>query len=105
MRLTIVLIFLTVTGFALAQPTVPAGGIVNGASFVNGLPIAPGTLISIFGTGLAAAPAAADTVPLSTTLGGVTVEFVNGRYHSQSAVALLAVQPDQRDRAMGPAAR
>ncbi len=76
MRLTAVLIFLTASGVAMAQPTV--GGVVNGASFVPGQPVAPGSLISIFGTKLAAAPAAADTIPLSTTLGGVTVKFVNG---------------------------
>ncbi len=75
-RLTAVLIFLALTGIAVAQPTV--GGIVNGASFVPGQAIAPGSLFSIFGTSLAAAPAGASTVPLSTTLGGVTVKFVSG---------------------------
>jgi len=76
MRLTSVLLFLAATGVAVAQPTV--GGIVNGASFVPGQAIAPGSLFSIFGTSLAAAPAGADTIPLSTTLGGVTVKFVSG---------------------------
>ncbi len=76
MRLTIVLLFLAVTGVAVAQPSV--GGIVNGASFVQGQAVAPGSLISIFGTNLAKAPAAADTIPLSTSLGGVTVKFVDG---------------------------
>jgi uncharacterized protein (TIGR03437 family) len=94
MRLTLALTFLTVTGLALAQPTVPAGAVVNGASFVNGLPVAPGSLISIFGTGLAARPAAADTVPLSTTLGGVTVEFQTAAGTNIKA-PLLYVQSDQ----------
>lgn len=76
MRLTTVLLFLAVTGVAVGQPTV--GGIVNGASFVPGQAIAPGSLFSIFGTSLAAAPAGADTIPLSTKLGGVTVQFVSG---------------------------
>jgi len=76
MRLTSVLLFLAVAGVAVAQPSV--GGIVNGASFVQGQAIAPGSLFSIFGTNLAKAPAGADTIPLSTTLGGVTVKFVDG---------------------------
>jgi uncharacterized protein (TIGR03437 family) len=76
MRLTAVLLFLAASGLAIAQPTV--GGIVNGASFVPGQAIAPGSLFSIFGSKLANAPAGADTIPLSTTLGGVTVKFVNG---------------------------
>jgi uncharacterized protein (TIGR03437 family) len=76
MRLSAVLLFLAVIGVAVAQPTV--GGIVNGASFVQGQAIAPGSLFSIFGSKLAAAPASADTIPLSTTLGGVTVKFVSG---------------------------
>jgi uncharacterized protein (TIGR03437 family) len=76
MRLTSVLLFLAATGVAVAQPTV--GGIVNGASFVPGQAIAPGSLFSIFGSQLAAAPAGADTIPLSTSLGGVTVKFVSG---------------------------
>lgn len=75
-RLSAVFLFLAVTGIAVAQPTV--GGIVNGASFVPGQAIAPGSLFSIFGTNLAAAPAGADTIPLSTSLGGVTVKFVSG---------------------------
>ena len=73
MRLTSVLLFLALTGVAVAQPTV--GGIVNGASFVPGQAIAPGSLFSIFGTQLAAAPAGADTIPLSTSLSNVSVSF------------------------------
>jgi len=76
MRLTAVLLFLSAAGLAIAQPTV--GGVVNGASFDKKNPIGTGGLVSIFGTNLAAAPAGADTIPLSTTLGGVTVQFVNG---------------------------
>jgi uncharacterized protein (TIGR03437 family) len=75
-RFALIVLFLAATGIAVAQPTV--GGIVNGASFVPGQAIAPGSLFSIFGTSLAAAPAAASTVPLSTSLGGVTVKFVSG---------------------------
>ena len=87
MRLTTVLLFLAATGVAVAQPSV--GGIVNGASFVQGQAIAPGSLFSIFGTQLAAAQASADTIPLSTSLGGVTVKFVNGSASSEAPLLFL----------------
>src|SRR5580693_5445428 len=91
MRLTAVLLFFAATGIVMAQPTV--GGIVNGASFVPGQAIAPGSLFSIFGTSLAAAPAGASTVPLSTTLGGVTVKFVAGGKTTEAP--LLYLQSNQ----------
>ena len=63
---------------AFAQtPAVSAGGVVNGASFTAGQVVAPGSLISIFGSNLGSGTAQADTVPLSTTLGGVSVSFNN----------------------------
>jgi uncharacterized protein (TIGR03437 family) len=69
------------------------GGIVNGASFVPGQAIAPGSLFSIFGSQLAAAPAGADTIPLSTSLGGVTVKFVSGSTSVEAP--LLYLQSNQ----------
>jgi uncharacterized protein (TIGR03437 family) len=63
-------------GGAWAQaPVVAAGGVVNGASFglAPNAGVAPGSLISVFGTNLATSMAAADSIPLSTTLGGVSV--------------------------------
>jgi uncharacterized protein (TIGR03437 family) len=62
---------------AFAQPSVAAGGVLNGASFATGQPVAPGSLVSIFGTSLASGTAAAATVPLSTLLGNVQVTFNN----------------------------
>jgi uncharacterized protein (TIGR03437 family) len=61
-------------GFA-QMPVIPAGGTVNGASFAQGQPIAPGSLASIFGTQLASSTAFADSVPLSTTLSDASVTF------------------------------
>jgi uncharacterized protein (TIGR03437 family) len=62
--------------FCLAQtPTVVSGGVVNGASFAKGQAVSPGGLVSIFGTGLVSKLATADTIPLSNSLGGVTVTF------------------------------
>src|SRR5580698_2910605 len=62
---------------AYAQPSVASGGVLNGASFATGQPVAPGSLVSIFGTNLASTSSAATSVPLSTSLGGVKVTFNN----------------------------
>lgn len=70
-------------------PTVVDGGILNGASFSKGDPVAPGSLVSIFGSDLAASLAQADSVPLSTVIGGVSVTF-NG-----IAAPLYFVSPGQ----------
>lgn len=59
---------------ALAQtPAINPGGVVNTAGTVSNGAIAPGALVSIFGTNLASGMALADTVPFSTTVGGVSV--------------------------------
>src|SRR5438067_6870739 len=80
-------------GWASAQsPNIAAGGVLNGASFAKGQPIAPGSLITIFGTQLASRTAQADTIPLSTSLGGVTVTFVSDS--KTIAAPLLFVNPD-----------
>ena len=42
-----------------APPAISEGGVVNGASFASGEPVAPGSIISIFGVGLAEAAASA----------------------------------------------
>src|SRR5512133_720082 len=64
---------------AVAQtPAVTSGGILNAASFDRGMPVSPGALISIFGSNLAATTATADSIPLSTVLGGVKVT-INGQ--------------------------
>ena len=53
-----------------------AGGVINAASgaSVTG-PVAPGSLVSIFGSNLASGLAQADSIPLSTTLNSVSVSF------------------------------
>jgi len=57
-------------------PTVTSAGIVNGANFASG-PVAPGSVISIFGTDFIASAAGATNVPLPNNLGGVSV-LING---------------------------
>ena len=68
-------------------PRITAGGVVNSASFSQG--VAPGSLFSIFGTGLGMAMQAAESVPLPTSLGGVSVT-IGGR-----TAPLLYVSPGQ----------
>ncbi|MBV8817104.1 MAG: hypothetical protein JO022_02035 [Acidobacteriaceae bacterium] len=87
------LLALIACGAAFAQtPKIGDGGILNGADFQKGKPITPGSLISIFGTQLASRTAQADSIPLSTSLGGVTVQFVTD---TKTATApLLFVAPD-----------
>lgn len=75
-QLSLLLFVLVGAVISLAQtPTVVDGGVLNGASFAKGQPVSPGGLVSIFGTGLVSKLATADTIPLSTSLGGVTVTF------------------------------
>ena len=50
-------------------------GAVNAASFAQAQPLSPGSLVSIFGTGLAASAAVASTVPLPNSIEGVSVTF------------------------------
>lgn len=70
-------IFAGVVICSAQTPVVANGGIVNGASFAKGQPVSPGSLVSIFGTGLVSKVASADTIPLSTSLSGVTVTFAD----------------------------
>lgn len=58
-------------------PAVSTGGVLNGASFIKGQAVAPGSLVSIFGSELAGGLTANDTVPLSTSLSNVSVTFNN----------------------------
>ncbi|HEX5230399.1 MAG TPA: hypothetical protein VFW44_21955 [Bryobacteraceae bacterium] len=89
---TIVLSFLF-SGLAFAQsPAITSGGVLNGASFAKGQAITPGSLVSIFGTNLASKTSAADTVPLSHSLGGVVVQFQNG--NTKILAPMLFAQAD-----------
>jgi uncharacterized protein (TIGR03437 family) len=73
-KLTIVLS--AICGSLFAQgPAVATGGVIDAATFVKGQAVAPGSLVSIFGSGFASALAAADTVPLSVSLNGTSVSF------------------------------
>jgi len=64
---------------ALCQtpPPVVNGGISNTAGGTSAAGVAPGSLVTIFGSNLASAMASSATVPLSTSLSGVSVTFNN----------------------------
>ena len=77
-----------------ADPVV--SGTVNGASFAAGLPLAAGSIASVFGSNLSLSAAAADVVPLPTLLGGARVSL-NG-----VAAPLFYVSPGQINFQMPP---
>jgi uncharacterized protein (TIGR03437 family) len=54
-------------------PAVNPGGVVSAASFASRAPLAPGSLISIFGSKLSEAPAQSTRLPLETQLAGAQV--------------------------------
>ena len=61
-----------------ANPTVPVlftGGVVNGASFAPGEALAPGSIVSVFGSNLTQGLNHATQLPLETTLGGATINI------------------------------
>jgi len=86
---------------SLPQPVVPENGITNGASFDGG-PVAPGSIISIFGSNLglqivdgATTPIseAASQIPLGDSLGGHSVIFRNGAALGQASQAVEVAAP------------
>ncbi len=66
----------TLSGQATTNPAPPpsigAGGVVNGASFAPATEVAPGTIVSVFGTNLASSSGtSAGSFPLPFTLAGI----------------------------------
>jgi len=70
-------------------PQIASGGVLNGASFKLGLALAPGSLISIFGTHLGSSTASAKELPLPLVLNDTQV-VVAGR-----ALPLLYISDTQ----------
>jgi uncharacterized protein (TIGR03437 family) len=66
----------TIAGLFTPQFAPPQQSVVNGASFQSQM-VSPGSLFSIFGSGLSAQPASAGTVPLPKSIDGTQV-LVNG---------------------------
>ena len=57
----------------VSLPSLATDGVVDAAGFAQGLPLAPGSIISIFGAGFAEEETAASQLPLGRELGGVSV--------------------------------
>jgi uncharacterized protein (TIGR03437 family) len=75
-RLWLGFLFVSLAGLASAQaPSVPAGGVVNAASFAQQQPVAPGSIVAIFGSNLTDSLANAGSIPLSAQLANVSVTF------------------------------
>jgi uncharacterized protein (TIGR03437 family) len=83
-------VVLAATAAAQAQtPTITEGRVENAASYVRGQPVAPGSLVSVFGTNFALETVSASSIPLPTEISGVTVRFNN------IPAPLLFVSPGQ----------
>lgn len=65
----------TFAGRAIPQPAIRSGGIVDAASLRAGQGLAPGSYISIFGTGLSEVTRVFSTPYLPISLSGVSVSF------------------------------
>jgi uncharacterized protein (TIGR03437 family) len=74
-QVQIVTVRLTVVTAGEAPPQVNAGGIVNSASYAVGAPVAPGTMVSIFGSNFtdSTSPLFASGFPWPTVLGGTSI--------------------------------
>jgi uncharacterized protein (TIGR03437 family) len=58
-----------------AGPNISAGGVVNAASSAGGTPVAPGSIVSIYGNFTLAAPLSAPGAPLPFTLETLSMQF------------------------------
>jgi len=61
--------------FTANLPLINPDGVVNGASFDPRTPVAPGSIISLFGRNLVPQPIPATAVPLPTNLGGLAMKI------------------------------
>ncbi len=59
-----------------AQPAIQSAGIVNAASYSG--PVAPGSIVSVFGTFPLSSPSSATALPLPTVLSKLSVQFNGG---------------------------
>jgi uncharacterized protein (TIGR03437 family) len=91
MRIQVIVLALVMSCMAFAQtPSIADGGVMNAASLAQGQPVTVGSLVSIFGSNFASGIAQGDTIPLSTSLGGVSVQFDNGNTTMSAPVKLVS---------------
>ncbi len=80
---------LSVVAQANAIPYIPPAGVVNAVGSTPSSAVAPGSIISIYGQGLASTLAVGPVNPLAQTIGGVTVTV------NDQILGLLFVSPQQ----------
>jgi beta-glucosidase len=61
--------------WAQPAPSINSGGVVNAASSAAGAPVAPGSIVSVYGDFLLSAAFGAPAVPLPMSLGGLSLAF------------------------------
>jgi minor extracellular serine protease Vpr len=83
------------TGSARAVPTIAANGILNGASFETGQPVAPGSYISIFGSNLSDVTDFAKTTVLPLAIDYAMVSFDAPSANLSVPGHLIYVSPGQ----------
>ena len=59
-------------------PSINAGGILNAASYIPGAPVAPGTIVAVYGNFLVNSTFTANGVPWPKSMGGVALQFADG---------------------------
>ncbi len=72
--------YVLTAGSALPPPSIATGGVLNAASLAKdgnglGMPVAPGSLVQIYGSNLGSGESHASQVPLPQSLGGVAISF------------------------------
>src|SRR5260370_30477729 len=70
--------FLLLLAASASAQTIQPNGVVNAAGSGHSTIVAPGSLMSIFGSGLAGALSIANSIPLSTTLDEVNSVTIAG---------------------------
>ncbi|MCL4782508.1 MAG: S8 family serine peptidase [Bryobacterales bacterium] len=80
---------------AIADPVIDQGGIVEGAGFKAGGPIAPGSFVSIFGNNIATGTLNASTVPLPIALGEMSVGIDTRNRQVSEPARMVYVSPRQ----------
>jgi len=82
--------FILLISVVASAQTIQPNGVVNAAGSGHSTIVAPGSLISIFGSGLAGGLSTANSIPISTTLGDVDSVTIAG-----TAVPLIFVSDGQ----------
>ena len=80
---------------AILQPRISSQSVLNGASFMAGQAVAPGSYISIFGSNLGATTAGEQTTILPLTIDGVTASFDVPAAQLSLPAYMLFVSPGQ----------